>query len=233
MQSEGGRDVHGKAEHAREDGDPIGAIKLCVDAFKIYLEDKDLLGASEALGSATLSCRHLWQETEDRNWLVFGKSFATSAVQIAKQSGDKTAIALPTYNLSKVYDDLGELPEALSFYKETVENMISNPPKLHNRPGVLADMKIHMEVCSYKNGDKTALERILTALNDLEQSDEPKYNKDVWISGAHMSLAEILKTDDPEKAKEHLEKAKEIIDSNPDLKIRAKQWEKLASSFRF
>ena len=46
-----------------------------------------------------------------------------------------------------------------------------------------------------------------------------------------MRIADMLKEDNPEKAKEHLQKAKEIIDNNPDLKLRAEQWKKLTESF--
>jgi tetratricopeptide (TPR) repeat protein len=233
MQSENGRRVHGQAEHAREDGDPIGALKLVIEAFDAYENDGDKLGASEVIGSAVLACRHRWQKTGDRDWLILGKAYAVSSVQMAKESGQKGAVVLPTYNLAKVLEDLGEFSEALSAYKETVDNMVNNPPELHNRPGVLADMKIHMEVCAYRNGDKGSIDRILSALADLEKSGEEKYNKDVWMSGAHMSLAEILKNDDPDGAKVHLMKAKEIIDANPDLKLRKEQWEKLASQLPF
>ena len=46
-----------------------------------------------------------------------------------------------------------------------------------------------------------------------------------------MSAAKLLKEDNPESAKEYLQKAKEIIDADPALKVRKTQWEKLAERF--
>ena len=43
-----------------------------------------------------------------------------------------------------------------------------------------------------------------------------------------MRLAEALREDDLAKAKEHLQKAKDIIAKDERLKIRKSQWEKLA-----
>src|SRR5437016_4444882 len=99
-----------------------------------------------------------------------------------------------------------------------------NPPESFNRAGVLADMKVHWYTCMYKAGDKSGLDRALMAVKDLEVSDEKtvsKYNYDVWLSGAHMRIAEMLKEDNLEEAKKHLQMAKEIIDTNADLKLRA------------
>lgn len=68
--------------------------------------------------------------------------------------------------------------------------------------------------------------------NILEFNQEISYNFHVWLSGAHMRIANVLKTDDPSKAREHLEKAKQIIDSDSRLTLRSKQWEKLTKEFK-
>ena len=52
-----------------------------------------------------------------------------------------------------------------------------------------------------------------------------------WILVCHLRRATALKEDQRDKAKDYLEKAKDVIDTNPDLKLRAKQWEKLAENF--
>jgi len=83
----------------------------------------------------------------------------------------------------------------------------------------------------YKNGEKEALGDILAAISELEATNEPKFNKDVWMSGGYMRLAELLKDEDLAKAQEYLQKAKEIIDANPELVLRKGQWEKLAQNF--
>ena len=69
-----------------------------------------------------------------------------------------------------------------------------------------------------------------TQESELAEDVDPK-SKNTWVSGNYMSLAEMLREDNPEEARQYLQKAKEIIDANPTLKLRAKQWEKLKSTF--
>lgn len=47
-----------------------------------------------------------------------------------------------------------------------------------------------------------------------------------------MRIAEAIKNDNPEKAKEHLQKAKEIIDSDERLTLHKAQLEKLVQTFQ-
>src|SRR5260221_2160594 len=176
---------------------------------------------SDLYGSLALAYRHLHNLQE-------AKKAAEESVKIAKENNLKGDLARPLFNLAKVQEELGEISKAVVTYKESIGIFQQDNPKLHNRSGVLADMKIHLAVCEYKNGDRTALDRILQAINELDNSDEKtvsKYNFDVWMSGAYMNLAEILKD------KKYLMKAKEIIDANSELKLRKEQWEKLNKSF--
>src|SRR5260221_4016244 len=103
-----------------------------------------------------------------------------------------------------------------------VENITQNPPINHTRAAVVADFKVHLESVAYQLGDKSALGRLEQAIKDfesvkiisdeqyenrnkkLEFNQEVPYNYHVWFSGAHMRMAEILKEDDPKKAKQHL-----------------------------
>lgn len=226
-----GRKIHALAEQAREKGDFLEALKLIDEAMISYQENGDKPGFAEIQSSRFLTFRHLFEKTGDKNYLILAKYSTMASVQLAETSGQKEALALPFFNLAKAQETLGELQEAVASYQKAVDNIINNPPTEHNRPGVLADFKGHLYTCQYKNGDRDALVKAEQALADLEQSSEPEYNKQVWISGAHMKIADILRTDNPQKAKDHLQKAKEIIDANPDLKLRKEQWEKLIQTF--
>ena len=156
---------------------------------------------------------------------------AESSVEIARLSRIPEALALPLFNLGKAYQEMQMYKEAVIALEEAVKEITTHPPKMHNRPAVVADIRGHLYYCQYKSGDKTALDRAQQALSDLESADEIKYNKDVWLSGGHMRIAEMLRGDNPAKAREHLEKAKKIIDANPDLKLRKGQFDKLAAIF--
>lgn len=242
MKSEGRR-LHGLAEQAREKGESVEAVKLAEDAMAAYQKDGDILGFAEALVDQFLSLRHLFDKTGDRSYLIRAKHSAMASVEVAESSGDKTALAIPYFNLAKAQETLGQLQEAVSSYKKAVENIENNPPAEHKvpeRPAIVADFKVHLATCEYKQsfstnkaGDKSALERAEAALSDLEKTpDISDYNQHVWVSGGHMRIAEMLQSDDPEKVKDHLQKAKEVIDSDPRLTIRLAQWQKLADKFQ-
>lgn len=233
MQNLSAREIHGQAEQTREAGDFPKALALADQALLAYQKEGDEKGFAEALTSRFLTLRHLYHETGDSNYLVLAKHTAMAAVEIAQSSKDPTALALPLFNLAKVQEELNEPSSACQTYQQSLDNLINNPPSEHNRAGVIADFKVHLYSCLYKSGDKSALEKLLQATTDLEGSNETKYNKDVWLSGAYMRLAEILRSNNPPQARENLQKAKDIIDTNPDLKLRAKQWEKLSIKLKF
>lgn len=232
MQSTKGRNLHSKAAQARESGKHLSALKFQDEAMLAYQKDGDILGLSEIIADRYLVLFHLFGKTQDKNFLVIAKHEMMASVEIAEASDNKQALAMPYFNLAKAQESLGEFQEAIKSYQLAVENMLNNPPAQHNRPAILADMMIHLSTCEYKSGDKSGLERSIAALVDLEGADEVKYNKDVWLSGAQMRIAEMLIEDDPDKAKEHLQMAKDIIDANPDLTIRLEQWKNLAKKFK-
>jgi len=119
------------------------------------------------------------------------------------------------------------LGEAQDAYQKAIELFQSNPPEEHNRPAVLIDFKIHYQVARLLSGEMDAVNAIQQLISQLESLDETKFNKDIWISGAHMRIAEALMSTNPDLAKVHLNKAKEIIDANPELSLRSAQWQKI------
>jgi tetratricopeptide (TPR) repeat protein len=221
MRSEKGHQLHVQAGHTRESGKFEEAVKLGKEAISAYGADHDFIGQSDAYGDLSLSLRHLGKLDE-------AEEAALTGIKIAEEKDLKGDLARPYFNLAKVQEQAGKLNQAVENYKKSIEIFQRENPSLHNRSGVLADMKIHMATCEYKTGDKSALDRALAAIKDLEDSDEKtvsKYNYDVWLSGGYMRLAEVLED------KEYLMRAKEIIDANPELAIRKEQWEKLARDF--
>ncbi len=230
-----GRKIHGEAAQARESGETLKALSLYHQALAAYQAEGDDLGFAEALADESISLRHLYEETGDKNWLILAKHDNMAGVEIAKKSGNKEALALPLYNLGKTQAWLGEWDEAVRTLKDAIKSLKEYPPKIHKieeRSTVMADFKIHLAVAEYKAGDKTALERAEESLKELKEGSEiSDYNKNVWVSGGHMYLAEIYKDLDSQKAHKHLNEAKKIINSDERLILRKKQWDKLSSSF--
>ena len=82
-----------------------------------------------------------------------------------------------------------------------------------------------------KQGILRAVTQVEAAIQELENSQENQYEKDVWVSGGYMRLAQVLRESDNKKATAYLRRAKQIIDANPRLRIRRQQWEKIAKDF--
>lgn len=224
-----GRILHAKAAKARETEKFIESLTFNDDALFAYDKDNDSLGFSEGIACRSITLRVCAGLHHSKRLLTLAKYEMMASVDLARQSGIAEALPIPLYNLAQILEDLGEYDHALKHYREAVEVMKENPPETHNRPSVLLNMNMHLAVCSYKAGDKKSLQQAKLMLSELEKAHETnKFNKDVWVSGGYMRLAEAIKADNPDVAKDYLTKAKEIIDLNPDLTLRKKQWEKLS-----
>lgn len=231
MESDGRR-LHAQAVQAREEGQLSQSLDFNNQALFAYDAADDALGFAEDVACRSITLRVYANQHDSKRILTLAKYEMMASVAIARDSGNNEALALPLYNLAQVQEDLGELPEAVSTYKEALDAMQNNPPETHNRSSILANMRVHMTTCEYKAGDKTAVQRAEEALHELENANEPdQYSRDVWISGGYMRMADILRKDDHEKAKTYLQKAREIIDANSALLLRKEQWDKLSSTF--
>lgn len=207
----------------------------------LAVNDEALLAAKEEgnIGeyAANVACLALTRKVraglQNNPWeLQLAEGELQAAVELVKDGGSPEDIAVPLYQLAQIREDLGKFPQAVETYKEAIDQMRQHPPASHNRPSVLADMKVHAAACEYKAGDKTALDRLHQALAELEASDEPdSYAKHVWVSGGYMRLATILRDDNLQEAEVYLHRAKEIIDADPRLVVRMQQWEQLAATF--
>ncbi len=225
------RDILGQANGQREKGEFLRSLQTADDALIKFSEEKDPAGIAESLAVRFLTLKHLFRVSGDKSYLVIAKAEMIASVEIASSGEDKTALAIPLFNLAKVYDELNDLGKAIPTYNEAVQALEEYPPQTHYRPAVVADFKIHLATAEMKNGDKSARERLEKALTELELAEEDSYNKNVWLTGAHMNLAHLLKDEEPDIAKDHLQKVKEIIESDERLILRKAQWEKLAETF--
>ncbi len=217
-----------KTNEQREAGDFSSSLQTSEQSLIEAVEENNLALFAETLAAKSLTYRHLYQKTNNKSFLLVARAEMEAAIEITKTLEDKTALAIPLFNLAKVYEALEESDKAISYFKNAVEALEQYPPESHNRPAVLADFKIHLYSAEAKNGDTSAIDRLKQSTKDLETAEEDSFNKNVWLSGAYMNLAFILMTHDTEQSKEYMSKAKEIIESDPRLTLRQKQWEKLA-----
>lgn len=230
-----GHEYHIMAEEAREEGKFIEALELTDKALVAYGKENNLHGFTEIMASRSNTFRHLARVENNSHYLTLATYELRAALEIAESAGQKEDLAMLFIGLGRTLDLQQKLPEAVEAFSKAVQYMTSNPPKEHDRPGVLADFKVTLAAAEYRAGDKSAQERLDQAIAELENSGEDKisdYNYKVWLSGAHMKGAEMLKDDDLELAKSHLAKAKDIIDSDPEkLALRLQQFQELAKKF--
>jgi len=225
--SEKGRGLHAQAETAREGGDFLEALRFTDEAMIAYVEDGDVLGFAEVLQSRVLVARHLAGKTGSDLWLRYAVHAAMAGVEAAEKGGDETAVIVPYHTVGKTYESLGEYDEAIRWHQRAVDGRESLPAR-HNREGFKAEMMGHLYFCQMMTGDEGGYEKLKEAMKMLEASDEAQYNRDVWLSGMHMSAAQgLAKLGKRDQAMEHMAEAKEIIDSNPELSLRKEQWDKL------
>lgn len=201
-------------------------------AIIAFQEEGNLGKVAETYSARSITFIHLHLKTKDRLYLVLAKSAASTAVDIARLSKNQSDLVIPLLGLGRVHSKLEEYSEASKYYQEALDHVLTNPPASHDRPSVVADIKIHLAASQYKTGDRSAIERLKEALSDLEKADEDSYTKNVWVSGGYMRLAELLVKDNPEESKKYLAKAKEIIDSDKRLTIRLKQWTELSQKLK-
>ncbi len=88
------------------------------------------------------------------------------------------------------------------------------------------DWTTHLGDAMYRNGKKeegkkVVLEGISMIKAKSSQLDTFLYN--LWVSGAYLRLAKLLKVDNLEESQFYLNQAKEIIDSDSRLVIRKQQ----------
>src|SRR6266571_5066393 len=157
MNNSKGRQLHEQAAKTREAGDFIDSLTLNDQAQFAYDVDNDSLGFAEGIACRSITLRVYASQHDSRRLLTLAKYEMMASVAIARDSGIKEALALPLYNLAQLQEDLGEFSEAVEIYKEAVTAMQNNPPERHNRSSVLANMRVHLETCAYKAGDKAAL----------------------------------------------------------------------------
>lgn len=228
-ESEKGRKLHALAEYEREHGDLATALKLCDEASEVYRDDGDFLGLAEVLSSKVLSLRHLARQNGSQAYLIQAEQIAKEAVKVAEMAGLEEASTLPFFNLAKIQEELGNVPDAVQSYREAAKRLL---PLRHNLPAVRADIQVHLAACEYKTGDKNALNRAESWLKELSEADHSdKYSQDVWVSGGHMRIADAVKKDEPDVALVHMAKAKEIIDTDPQkFKLQGERWQELSKT---
>lgn len=220
--------LHMEAENAREKGDFAKALELTDAATVKYQKEGNVIKLAEVQSSRFLTFRHLFEATNDVSYKILASHAVESSVDIMRQIGMKNGLGIPLYNLAKWYQTNEEYDKSVATMKESLEAFDEAPEDPQARPSVKAEIKTRLSSIEYGLGDDDAMKRFNVALEDLESSDEDSYNKAVWLSGAHMHIAEaFLRRDDATSAQTAVDKALSIVNSDDRLTLRKEQIQKL------
>ena len=211
-----------QAEDSREFQDYQVSLELAVDSEFSYDEAGDEIGFSEVQATKALTYLQLFNVSKNGHFLVLAKHAALAGVEVARNSGIKEALAIPVFNLAKVYEEIEELEQAEKLYEEALGLINSHPPVHQDREAVKLDFKLHLLICQLRRGQKEVVTEIEETIHQLEAcDDESSYNRNAWTSGAYLSLAEIL------KEFKYLDEARKIIESDERLELRNLEWQEL------
>ena len=223
MRSEKGRQLHNQSSELLESGDFLGALIKTDEAMIAYQEDSDDAGFSEILAMKVLIFNMYYDKTEYKGYLYIAKHTALLSLELAIQSTMPEQIALAHAAVGRVMDRVGEYQNAAEHFASAVELLSENPSE-HSKKSVIADFKNHQASSKLLTGDLSAETDALSAIEELQISDDATpHEKGVWLSGAYMRLAHGMFKTDKDKANQYLNKAEEIINSDPGLSVRKEQ----------
>jgi len=224
--------IHKKAEMARESENFLEALKLTQEALVYYIEEKNYNKLAELFSSRFLIYKHYNYSTKDEAYIVLAEQAILTGVKLSEKYGNESSNAISYFHLAELYDEFWkEYPRAIDYYNKSLAILRKNPPPGHDFPGCVQNIEAHLFYCEAKNGDYTAIERLEQAAKKIMNMKNHVYERDVWASGAYMKLASLYKGNNAEKSVRALQKAEEIINSNPKLTIRKKQLDELKKSF--
>lgn len=227
------------ANDLREGRDYQRALRAGSMAVDIFEALGNGVKAAEAASTRALAFRNWANEqndSEQRNFLLSqALAEAQDAVRIGEESKNPEALAIPFFNLAKVYEDMGNLEAAVVMYEKAVTNPLPDEfPDELTRQGVVADMHSHFATALYKlTGDETVFDAAEYQLADLEKMPD-SYEKFVWISGVYFRLAKALVEEDRDRAELYLQRAQEVVSQHinipgyENLETRRLQMEKFA-----
>ncbi len=225
------RDLLEKALRLQESNKPIEALNIENQALLEFAQASDTAGFAEVTVLRSKTLKHLYQQSDNKNYLILARAEAQGSVEIAENSSDKYASAIPYFVLAQLHEALEEYPPAKIAYQKSLEYLPHAPQPKHNRKSVKADIEGHLAFCEFKSGEKDGLQKALSALIALEASDDAdSYEYNVWLTGAHMRIASIYhQLNNPQQAQTHVDKTREIIKSDERLILRKSQLEKMTN----
>lgn len=208
-----------QADVLREKGESLKAIDVYNQAIVRYIEDKDYANMMGSLTNRLLSWKHLFYKTENKTYAIFVKTEAEQMLEIAREHNLLDRLYLIHFLKATAATLLKDHLCAEKEFQKAVELYSSEHPEK-------GDWIAHLGDAMYRNGKKEEgknmiLQGVSLIKKGSSQIDSFLFN--VWVSGAYLRLAKLLKTDNLEESQSFLHQAQEIIDADHRLVIRKQQ----------
>lgn len=216
-----GEELQKKADVLREEGKSLEAIDIYNRAIVLYQQENDYQKILGALTGRLLSWKHLFYKTKDKIYAIFVQKDAEAMLQIANEYSVKDKLSLIHYlygTSALLFNDYA------SAEKEFIQAIDLYPADNAEK----GDWMAHLGEVMYRNGKKQeGKQMILKGIQRIKDhsGEIDSFLFNVWVSGAYLRLANILKDDDRPESLSYLKQAQEIIDHDDRLVIRKQQLE--------
>jgi len=221
------KELHGMGSDAREKDDHLIALQLLDHAIVGYQKEDDFEGMIDALKDRTLTWKHYFLLTKDTSYAILAQKDAEAMLAIAEEKGLKDKMSTSYFRLGEVAMIHNDYSSAIVNYEKSIEH--------YNGPlSELGDFRYHLGEALYREGQKDKGKKVmLEGLKEIQRGAKEilDFLINVWESGCHRILADLLRKDEPAEAKKHLKEAKRIVNSDERLVIRKRQVRELEDSF--
>lgn len=213
------KELHAEGGNLREKDNHTGALQVLTAAIAKYQKEQNYEGMVDALKDRVLTWKHLALIDNDASLKILAKMDAEAMLAITQEYDLKDKYHTSYFRLGEISMIEGNYRHAVGWYRKSLKTYV----------GPLAekgDYRYHLGEALYKDGKKKeGKDEMLKGLNEIQEgaSEVDPFLIHVWESGAHMRLADTLSVDEPQEAKKHLEKAREIAESDKKLVIRRRQ----------
>lgn len=220
-------EAHRMSEELRENDKHLEALKSIEEAVVGYQHEENYSGFAKALQSRALIYKHLFFLSKDEVFAILAKHDAQASLEVAQKYKLEDV-------LSSCYFRLGEVENLFKDYDKAVWNFQKAMNVYAGTNAERGDYRYHLGEAIFRSGKKKeGKEIMLQGLKEIQdyRKEVDSFLGNVWESGCYMKLAELLREDEPDEARKHLDKARKIVDSDPKLIIRRRQIGELSKSF--
>lgn len=199
------KEHHSQAEELRENDKHLEALKELDQAIILYQEDKDYLGICEALQSRVLTFKHLYFLSTDITFATIAQKEAEASLEVAQQHDLSEKLASCYFRLGEIAMIFENFSKAIDWYQKALDDYQGSLSEK-------GDYRYHLGEAMYRSGQKEEGKKTIFAGLDEIQSGAHEVDPflvHVWESGLHMKLADLLRDDETDEARKHLETAHE------------------------